>query len=578
MLPSFWSGDLLTLKHVLLCSQSLVYLIAFSSLYWQIPGLYGEKGLLPVATKLDSNDYVWQSSFPVLLSLHRYLNLVPSRAFQLLCLIGIVLSFVTACSRRSRNAISYFLLYLLYLNAQRVGGIFLWYQWDTLLLESGFLMAFLAAFSDSALDSIAVFLINWLMCRLMFASGVVKLQSGCPAWWGLTEMEVWYKTRQNHPFSVGHPLRVSMYPHSYCVVFPSYAGMVQKAVYFINILYRDIPSTCLSVAFIIVEEVRVLSTGNLPVIDLFSVLLMVLIMLTGNYNFFNFSIIVISLPMLENGMISYWMSDSSNSSRKLFHGAFAVALAVPLFSVSIVPFTVIDKGIYDKIPEALKNVYYQIDPYQIANSYGLFRTMTGLNGRPEVIVEGAVDHEGPWKEFQFYSKPGNVSEAPVFVLPHQPRLDWQMWFAALGSYRYNPFFLSLVHHLMEATPEVLRLMSKTQPFKETPRFIRAKLYHYRYTPFSEKVDWWTRDLQYEYMPVFPRNDETLVNYLKKTGMLLTKNYRSTGILDGYLSKLHAIVYAMDQARFVWGVLFASIVVIVSNLLLNSFHYFPIARS
>ncbi|KAK6032497.1 hypothetical protein OSTOST_01320, partial [Ostertagia ostertagi] len=79
--------------------------------------------------------------------------------------------------------------------------------------------------------------------------------------------------------------------------------------------------------------------------------------------------------------------------------------------------------------------------------------MTGLNGRPEVIVEGAPDPDGPWKEFEFYSKPGNVSQAPVFVLPHQPRLDWQMWFAALGSYRYNPFFLSLVHHLMEGTPE-----------------------------------------------------------------------------------------------------------------------------
>ncbi|KAK6032499.1 hypothetical protein OSTOST_01322, partial [Ostertagia ostertagi] len=127
--------------------------------------------------------------------LHRYLNLLPSSAFQLLCLIGMVLSFTTACIQRSRNAVTYFLLYLLYLNAQKAGGIFLWYQWDTLLLESGFLMALLAAFSDSPLDSIAIFLINWLMCRLMFASGVVKLQSGCPAWWGLSALDIHYESQ-----------------------------------------------------------------------------------------------------------------------------------------------------------------------------------------------------------------------------------------------------------------------------------------------------------------------------------------------------------------------------------------------
>ncbi|PIO60724.1 hypothetical protein TELCIR_17772, partial [Teladorsagia circumcincta] len=72
-----------------------------------------------------------------------------------------------------------------------------------------------------------------------------------------------------------------------------------------------------------------------------------------------------------------------------------------------VPFTVIDKSVYDSIPDALTKFYYQIDPYQIVNPYGLFRTMTGLNGRPEVIVEGALDPDGPWKEFDFYSKPGN---------------------------------------------------------------------------------------------------------------------------------------------------------------------------
>uniref|UniRef100_A0A7I4Z2Z1 Lipase maturation factor n=1 Tax=Haemonchus contortus TaxID=6289 RepID=A0A7I4Z2Z1_HAECO len=376
-------------------------------------------------------------------------------------------------------------------------------------------------------------------------------------------------------------------------------------------------------------------------------LLMVLIILSGNYNFFNILIIVICIPMLERGrhvewfssrtdmflsliigivltahymywfdvkldifglqvtteiafnrqqldaivtkttyfvvclgifmfvvtvtyaIYNYWTTDPASRSRKLFYCLLAVGVATPLFTISIVPFVVIDREVHDSIPETLRNFYYRIDPYQIVNPYGLFRTMTGLNGRPEVIVEGAADPNGPWKEFSFYSKPGNVSQAPIFVLPHQPRLDWQLWFAALGSYRYNPFFLSLTYHLMEDTPEVLRLMSRPQPFKETPRYIRAQLYHYHYTTPGEKVDWWTRELQYEYMPTFPKRDEVLVDYLKRSGLLLTKEYDTTNILDLLLLRLHSFVYAIDQAIFVWGMV-TSCLIIIAHKFLSSF--------
>uniref|UniRef100_A0A0N4XBD5 Lipase maturation factor 2 n=1 Tax=Haemonchus placei TaxID=6290 RepID=A0A0N4XBD5_HAEPC len=258
----------------------------------------------------------------------------------------------------------------------------------------------------------------------------------------------------------------------------------------------------------------------------------------------------------------------------------AVGVATPLFTISIVRIyssMILDYGILElfQFNRFHHSFYYSYFCHLfllfLLSFFSLYfpYRMTGLNGRPEVIVEGAVDPNGPWKEFSFYSKPGNVSQAPIFVLPHQPRLDWQLWFAALGSYRYNPFFLSLTYHLMEDTPEVLRLMSRPQPFKETPRYIRAQLYHYHYTTPGEKIDWWTRELQYEYMPTFPKRDEVLVDYLKRSGLLLTKEYGTTNILDLLLLRLHSFVYAIDQAIFVWGMI-SSCLIIIAHKFLSSF--------
>lgn len=101
----------------------------------------------------------------------------------------------------------------------------------------------------------------------------------------------------------------------------------------------------------------------------------------------------------------------------------------------------------------IKDWHKVADKYQITHSYGLFRSMTGVGGRPEVIIEGSNNAEGPWKEYEFLYKPGNMSRKPPFVVPHQPRIDWQIWFAALGQYQQNPWFLSLVYRLLKNQPE-----------------------------------------------------------------------------------------------------------------------------
>ena len=138
----------------------------------------------------------------------------------------------------------------------------------------------------------------------------------------------------------------------------------------------------------------------------------------------------------------------------LVHSVASVALfavSVPVFLQGINQLDIIAKSpqLNQMYPNVLK-LTQGIDQLQMVHSYGLFRSMTGVGGRPEIVLEGAHKTSGPWKEYNFLYKPGNVSEPLLpFVLPHQPRLDWQMWFAALGSYQRNPWLISLVYRLMQ---------------------------------------------------------------------------------------------------------------------------------
>ena len=124
--------------------------------------------------------------------------------------------------------------------------------------------------------------------------------------------------------------------------------------------------------------------------------------------------------------------------------------------------------------------------------------------RPEIIVEGSRD--GVTRlPYEFKYKPGDLKRRPNFVEPHQPRMDWQMWFAALGDYQQNPWFLNLCVRLLQGSPEVLRLM-RTNPFPESPpRFIRAVKYEYRFTNLRTRHqtgEWWQRKFIKLYVPAF----------------------------------------------------------------------------
>jgi len=134
------------------------------------------------------------------------------------------------------------------------------------------------------------------------------------------------------------------------------------------------------------------------------------------------------------------------------------------------------------------------------NNYGLFAVMT--TQRNEIIVEGSNDGVN-WLAYEFKYKPGDAARRPAFVAPLQPRLDWQMWFAAFGSYRDNPWLESFCERLLQGSPDVLTLLAKNPFPQKPPKFIRAEFYNYRFTTPEERRktgDWWQRQYLGDYMP------------------------------------------------------------------------------
>jgi hypothetical protein len=122
--------------------------------------------------------------------------------------------------------------------------------------------------------------------------------------------------------------------------------------------------------------------------------------------------------------------------------------------------------------------------------------------RDEIVIEGSADGID-WLPYEFKWKPGDVMRAPGWCAPHQPRLDWQMWFAALGSYRENPWFGRLIVRLLQGSQDANRLFAKNPFPREPPRYIRAMFYRYRFTTLREHDEtgaWWKREQLREYLP------------------------------------------------------------------------------
>ncbi|MBV8415699.1 MAG: lipase maturation factor family protein, partial [Verrucomicrobia bacterium] len=459
-----------------------IYLIAFVSLWIQVDGLIGHNGILPVAPWLEElrNRFGTEAYrlFPTLC----WFN--PGDSFlHFLCVGGVVFSLLLILG--IAPVICLLLLWAFYLSLCVAGQVFMNFQWDYLLLEAGFLSIFLAPLRlfpsrgrEHRLSPWAHFLLLWLLFRLMLMSGVVKLTSGDESWWNLTALHYQYETQ---PL----PTPLSWWANQLPPWFQAFSTIVMFSIE-------------LGAPFLLFAPRRLRLIGVAGLLTL-----QTLIALTGNYCFFNLLTAGLCLLAIDDAVWPKFGRKPSVPPEIRGAGwpswaliplvAFLFVMTGPLLWSAFFP----EAG----WPQFFNVPYGYIEPFRSLNGYGLFRVMTKT--RPEIIVEGSQDGVS-WQSYDFKYKAGDLQRAPPLVAPHQPRLDWQMWFAALDDVRGEPWFLNFLARLLQGSPPVLGLMNGN-PFPDSPpRYVRAKLFQYHFTNFAERGQtgaWWKRDGEEEYCPV-----------------------------------------------------------------------------
>jgi lipase maturation factor 1 len=465
----------------------IVYLIAFSSLGIQIRGLIGHDGILPADQ--------FMASARAFTGLKRFW-LLPTLAWagtsdgflQAQCIAGGALAALLVAGILPSVVLP--LLWLTYLSLSIVCRDFLGFQWDTLLLETGFLAIFLAPLTRRErlrhlIDPprLGIWLMLWLLFRLMVGSGAVKLASGDRAWHDLTALAFHFETQ---PI----PTPVAWYAHQLPLWFLKGSTIVMFA-------------TEVAVPFLILAPRRLRAFAFVPLVGF-----QALVALTGNYAFFNLLTAALCLFLLDDTALGSWGqigSDAPESARgraviDRVRRGLLVAVAVTTVPVSAVAFTGA-LGIGLPGTALVEPLASAMAPFRSVNAYGLFAVMTTT--RLEIVLEGSEDGAA-WVEYEFKYKAGDLHRRPPWVAPHQPRLDWQMWFAALGRFEDDEWFQNFCVRLLQADEAVLGLLDR-DPFEgRRPRYVRAVLYRYRFSDAEARRRdgvWWTRERLREYSPI-----------------------------------------------------------------------------
>ena len=440
-----------------------IYVAAFASLGVQILGLIGHEGILPVSDFLEAARQALGSSAYRYLPTLFWLN-SSDTALIAGAVAGVLLGLLVVADRWVRPAL--ILLYALYLSYAYAGQDFMSFQWDSLLLEVGFLAIFLTGGSR-----IIVWLFRWLVFRYVFLAGAVKLLSGDPTWHGLTALEYHFWTQ---------PLPTPL--AWYAAQLPAWALACGTATAL---------AVELGCIFLVFMPRRLRAAAALSVL-----LLQLLIVLTGNYNFFNLLTMLLCVFLFDDAALRRLIPRrlASSAQSRAPHPArmaTAIATALALILVPVGLDRIWQTFVRADLP-VLGAVTRLVAPLQIVNPYGLFAVMT--TARPEIVLEGSEDGEH-WREYVFRYKPGPLSRPALWNIPHQPRLDWQMWFAALGSVQESPWVANLALRLLEGSPSVLGLFY-SNPFADgPPHYVRAQLYDYRFADRPTRLQtgqWWVR--------------------------------------------------------------------------------------
>ncbi len=497
-------SDRLLPRWIFLRALGAVYFSAFFSLAFQIRGLIGPKGILPagnylqaVAQALGHVQRIWYA--PTVLWWSSSTTMLNA-----LCWLGMLAALLLVLNVWPRGMLV--LCFVLFLSFVSAAQDFSGYQSDGMLLEAGFLSLFFAprgfwpGLGRGSLPARAsLFLLQWEWFRIYFQSGLVKLMSGDPQWRNFTAMDEYY---QNGPLPTWIGWYVQHLPHWFHASSVYATLALELGLLWMMFLPRRWRILC----FCIVTPWQV---G---------------VILTANYAFLNYLVLAMGFLLLDDRFVLGILPQRWNIRNLVSRGLAGVPeggvtapgeagrsawalikVGAAGFMLTWIGYATIAQSIwtFTRTPFATLPVRV-LDPFRVANTYGLFAVMT--RGRYEIELQGSADGQN-WIAYPFRYKPQALDQPPRIYAPYQPRFEWNLWFASLGSWRSYPFVPSTEVRLLSNDKDVLALFASNPFGREPPRQVRAVLWQYWFTTMAEKRAtglWWKRQLIGLYAPTLER--------------------------------------------------------------------------
>lgn len=491
--------DRLIPRWIFLRALGLIYFSAFYPLLFQIRGLIGPSGILPAQEYLEAV----ARSFPGI----RYWYAPTLLWFSsgnhtliLLCCLGIVASLLLVLNLWPRGALV--VCTVCYLSFVSAAQDFSGYQSDGMLLEAGVLSFFLAPVgfrpgwgASSPPSRASYWLLQWEWFRIYFESGLVKLASGEPQWRNFSAMDEYY---QNLPLPTWIGWYVQHLPHWFHWASAVGTLVLELVLVWMLFLPRRSRILCFFIA----------TLWQIPVI------------LTANYTFLNYLVLVLGFLLLDDGYLAPFLKERFSDGAKneeeqltpeasLLKYSKSISLAIAAISLTLIFYVTTVQMLWILTPSfpLPRSPAVLLQPFRIANRYGLFAVMT--RGRYEIEFQGSNDGQN-WTPYPFRYKPQKLDVAPGIYAPYQPRLDWNLWFASLGTWRENMFVVSTEERLLSGDQDVLALFAGNPFPGAPPKQVRVVLWQYWFTTMAEKRstrNWWKRMYLGTYAPTLTL-DET----------------------------------------------------------------------
>ncbi|MET7571404.1 lipase maturation factor family protein [Streptomyces sp. NPDC005492] len=456
--PDYWLSRLVFQR-----ALAGVYLFAFLTAARQFRALIGERGMLPVPRFVELIPF---GRAPSVFQLH-----YTDRFFAACSWTGCAVSVALAAGLDSQlplwgGMLLWLVPWALYLSIVNVGQTWYAFGWESLLLEVGFLAVFLGN-DEVAPPVVVLFLLRWILFRVEFGAGLIKLR-GDACWRKLTCLDFHHETQPM-------PGPLSWFFHH-----------LPRPLHRVEVAANHVTQLVVPVLLFTPQPIASAAASLMIVTQLWLVL-------SGNFSWLNWITIVLALSALRLPH-----TPPSVSGPPAWYEALVLAVAAVLLWLSRRPAL--------NMISRRQIMNRSFDPLHLVNTYGAFGTVGRI--RHEVVVEGTTDTvpraESDWREYEFRGKPGDPRHWPRQFAPYHLRLDWMMWFAALSPGYADPWFGALVERLLENDRDTLRLL-RHSPFPpgEPPRFVRARLFRYRYTTWRELRETgacWERTFVREYLP------------------------------------------------------------------------------